>query len=97
VQVGIPVLLVYMFIYGLLIVTGLQTLKVSSGKKKRLAMAVVLLKIGMFIPLFTSYIDSFNYITYTINFLSGLMINMVMSKPINAAKQARVKELTLSK
>ena len=90
VQVGIPVLLVYMYIYGLLIVTGLQTLSVSAGKQKRLAMAVVLLKIGMFIPLFTSYIDSFNYITYTINFLSGLMINMIMSKAANASQLQRL-------
>ena len=90
VQVGIPVLLVYIYIYGLLIVTGLQTMKISAGKQKRLAMAVVLLKIGMLIPLFTSYIDSFNYITYTINFLSGLMINMIMNKAANATQLQRL-------
>jgi hypothetical protein len=46
-------------------------------------MAVIFLKIGMLIPLLTSYIDSFNYITYTINFLSGLMINVIMYREEN--------------
>jgi uncharacterized membrane protein len=78
VQAGIPVLLVYVYIYWLLLQTGFRALNHSTGKQKRLVMAVVLLKIGMLIPLFTSYIDTFNYITYTINFLSGLMINVLM-------------------
>ena len=79
VQVGIPVLLVYIIIYGATIRTALQMIRSSKGKQKRLAMAVVLLKIGILIPLLTSYVDSFNYITYTTYFLSGLCINMLMN------------------
>lgn len=83
VQTGIPVLLVYVFIYFLLLQTGFRNLGKARGKKRRLIMAVIFLKIGMLIPLLTSYIDSFNYITYTINFLSGLMINVIMYREEN--------------
>lgn len=78
VQVGIPVLLVYIIIYGATIRAALQMISFSKGKQKRLAMTVVLMKIGIIIPLLTSYIDSFNYITYTTYFLSGLCINLLM-------------------
>jgi hypothetical protein len=83
VQTGIPVLLVYVFIYFLLLQTGFRNLGQARGKKRRLILAVIFLKIGMLIPLLTSYIDSFNYITYTINFLSGLMINVIMYREEN--------------
>jgi hypothetical protein len=83
VQTGIPALLVYISIYYLLLLTGFRQLKYARGKKRRLIMAVLFLKIGMLIPLLTSYIDSFNYITYTINFLSGLMINVIMYREEN--------------
>ncbi|MEI8109541.1 MAG: hypothetical protein WCH59_01015 [Chitinophagia bacterium] len=79
VQVGIPVLLVYIIIYASTIRTALQMIHFSKGKQKRLAMAVVLLKIGILIPLLTSYVDSFNYITYITYFISGLCINMLMN------------------
>ena len=80
VQVGIIALIIYIWIYALLIKTGLMALKTAIGKKKKLIMCVVLLKIGIIIPLITSYIDTFNYITYTSYFLSGLMINMIMTE-----------------
>ena len=80
VQVGIPILLIYIYIYWLLLKTGLQSLFASTGKKKKLILAIIFMKIGMIIPLLTSYIDSYNYITYTINFLSGLMINVIVYK-----------------
>ncbi|MFN9950014.1 MAG: hypothetical protein ACK53B_04545, partial [Bacteroidota bacterium] len=66
----------------------------SAGKQKRLVMAVLLLKIGMLIPLFTSYIDTFNYITYTINFLSGLMINVLMYQKEQSIPLVADKETT---
>ncbi|MFN9803428.1 MAG: O-antigen ligase family protein [Bacteroidota bacterium] len=94
VQAGIPVLLVYMYIYWLLLQTGYRGLYQSAGKQKRLVMAVLLLKIGMLIPLFTSYIDTFNYITYTINFLSGLMINVLMYQKEQSIPLVADKETT---
>ena len=78
VQVGIVVLAIYIWIYALLIKSGLKALKTATGKKRRLILCVVLLKIGIIIPLVTSYIDTFNYITYMTYFLSGLMIDMIM-------------------
>jgi len=78
VQVGIPILLIYLYIYWLLLKTGFQSLISSRGKKRKMILSVIFLKIGMIIPLITSYLDSYNYITYTINFLSGLMINMIV-------------------
>jgi len=77
VQVGILMDIIYIWIYALLIKTGIQALSTATGKKKRLILGTVLLKIGIIIPLFTSYIDTFIYITYTAYFLSGLMMNMI--------------------
>ena len=79
VQVGIAMLIVYIWIYALLIKKGIKALKTESGKKKKLILATVLLKIGFIIPLITSYFDSFIYITFTSYFLSGLMINMIFA------------------
>ena len=79
VQVGIIILGIYVWAYILMIKTGLQALKTAIGKKKKLILCVVLLKIGIIIPLVTSYIDTFIYLTYTTYFLSGLMINMIVS------------------
>ncbi len=93
VQVGIAALIVYLWIYIELIRTGLKSLKTAIGKKKKLIMCVVLLKIGLVIPLFTSYIDTFNYITYLSYFLSGLMINMIMyESTANAANSITTAE-----
>ena len=79
VQVGIAMLIVYIWIYALLIKKGIKAIKTESGKKKKLILATVLLKIGFIIPLITSYFDSFIYITFTSYFLSGLMINMIVA------------------
>lgn len=79
VQVGVAMIIVYIWSYALLIKTGLQSLKTASGKKKKLILATVLLKIGFIIPLITSYFDSFIYITFASYFLSGLMINMIVT------------------
>lgn len=82
VQVGVLALAVYIWTYILTIRTGLKELKKAAGKKKKIILCVVLIKIGVIIPLITSYIDTFIYITYTTYFLSGLMINMIMAGPI---------------
>ena len=78
VQVGVLMLAVYIWTYVLMIRTGLKELKTATGKKRKLILCVVLIKIGLIIPVITSYIDTFIYITYTTYFLSGLMINMIM-------------------
>ena len=62
-----------------MIKTGLKAFKTAVGKKKKLILCVVLIKIGIIIPLVTSYIDTLIYLTYTTYFLSGLMINMIVN------------------
>lgn len=79
VQVGIPMLIVYTTIYIHLITTGIKALRTATGKKKKLILFVVLVKIGIILPLLTSYIESFIYLIYTSHFLSGLMMNMIMN------------------
>ena len=79
VQAGIISIILYSAIYFQLIKTGLKHLPFTKGKKRKVILAVVLLKIGMFVPLMTSNIDAFNFVTYTGYFLSGLMINMIMN------------------
>ena len=81
VQVGIPALIMYAWAYVSMITSGLRALKTAVGKKKKLIMCVVLFKIGLIIPLITSYLDIFIYLMYTTYFLSGLMINMIMNTP----------------
>ena len=79
VQVGVAMIIVYMWSYVLLITKGLKALKTANGKKKKLILAIVLLKIGFIIPLITSYFDTFIYITFASYFLSGLMVNMIVN------------------
>ena len=43
-------------------------------------MAVILIKIGLIIPLFTAEIESYIYVSYITWFLSGYMINLIQSK-----------------
>jgi hypothetical protein len=80
VQVGILMVAVYVWAYIATIRSGLKALRTADGRKKRLTLCVVLLKIGFIIPVITSYIDTFLYVTYTTYFLSGLMVNMIMSE-----------------
>jgi hypothetical protein len=77
VQVGIPMLILYLSIHISLMVTAYKNLKSSVGKIKRIAMTLFLFKIGIIIPMFTSNTESFIYISYITWFLSGLMINLI--------------------
>lgn len=86
VQVGIGMVALYFCIYWQLIKAGIQSLKTATNKAKPLIVCVVLLKIGLIIPLFTSYIDTFIFITYISYFLCGLMINMIMANNYQSSK-----------
>ena len=80
VQVGILAMALYIFIYYKIIQTGLKQLKKTAGKEWKLMMAIVLIKIGLFIPMFTSYIDSYIYVSYFSWFLTGYMVNIIQNK-----------------
>jgi hypothetical protein len=85
VQVGVIAMALYIYIYFKLIKTGLQQLKITAGKEWKIMLAIVLIKIGMFIPMFTAYIDSYIYLSYFSWFLSGYMINHIQNRQLIAA------------
>jgi len=85
VQVGVIAMALYIYIYFKLIKTGLQQLKITAGKEWKIMLAIVLIKVGMFIPMFTAYIDSYIYFSYFSWFLSGYMINHIQNRQLIAS------------
>jgi len=77
VQTGIIALGLYIAAYIYLIKKSHQIFISSKGRIRRLALFLLLLKIGLIIPLFTSEAESYIYISYTTWLLSGIFINMV--------------------
>jgi hypothetical protein len=55
---------------------ALQLFKTQTGKIRRLALFIFLVKVGMLIPLFTSEAESYIYISYITWILTGLLINI---------------------
>ena len=78
VQTGVIAVLLYMYIYGMFIKTGLKWVKHLKGKERKVCLAVLLLKIGLFVSLLTSEVESSSYLSYLNWLLSGLFISMVM-------------------
>ncbi|HEY8928012.1 MAG TPA: hypothetical protein VIM55_02390 [Mucilaginibacter sp.] len=78
VQAGVVALLLYLSVYIMLIKTSFKWLRVLKGKERKVCMAVFLMKVGFFIPLLTSEVESSSYISYVNWFLSGLLISIVM-------------------
>jgi O-antigen ligase len=76
VQLGLVGLGLYLAAYILTIKHAIKTIKTQTGKIRRLALFVLLVKIGLFIPLFTAEVESYIYISYTTWFLTGLFFNM---------------------
>jgi hypothetical protein len=82
VQAGIIALFLYLSVYIMLIKTSLKWLPKLRGKERQVCMAVLLLKIGFFIPLLTSEVESSSYISYVNWFLSGLLISIIMQPKV---------------
>ncbi|MDB5159530.1 MAG: hypothetical protein JWR50_4237 [Mucilaginibacter sp.] len=78
VQAGIIALLLYLAIYVMFIKTSLKWLPRLRGKERKVCMAVLLIKVGFFIPMLTSEVESSSYLSYMNWFLSGLLISMIM-------------------
>jgi len=78
VQTGVMALLLYLYIYILFIKTSLKWLPKLTGKERKVCITVLLLKIGLFIPLLTSEVESSSYLSYMNWFLSGLLISIIM-------------------
>lgn len=82
VQAGVIALVIYLSVYVMLIKTSLKWLPRLHGKEKKICMAVLLMKVGFFIPLLTSEVESSSYISYVNWFLSGLLLSIIMRQNI---------------
>lgn len=80
VQVGVIGMFMYLSIYIALLVLALKQLKFAKGQFYTLALITVLIKVGLFIPMFTANIDAYIYVSFISWFLSGLMVNFYQSK-----------------
>jgi hypothetical protein len=80
VQIGIAGLLLYAWIHFYTIYLAYKNYKILKGKEQKIAMTVLLIRVGMFLPMFTSNLDTFIYISYLMWFMTGLLSN-ILSKP----------------
>ena len=67
----------YLFIYYKITKITYDGFKLYVGKTKKLALFLFLVKIGMIIPLVSSEIESYIYISYLVWFLTGYYVNLV--------------------
>jgi hypothetical protein len=88
VQAGVLALLLYLFIYIAFIRTGIKWFNRLKGKERKICITVLLMKIGIFIPLLTSEVESSSYISYMNWFLSGLFISAVMNPSLPTVQLA---------
>ena len=87
VQTGLLSLMAYVFLYAYIVYISAKTFKFSTGKARKLALCLLMLKVGLIIPALTSEIESYPYISYLTWFLSGLLISMISTEIIPAAKK----------
>jgi hypothetical protein len=83
VQAGIIAIVLYLAIYIMLIRFCLKIFKQKTGKIRKLALCLLLVKIGMIIPTFTANTESYVYISYLTWFCAGLIntLGMYESEP----------------
>ena len=84
VQTGIIALLLYITTYCLVIKKAYDLFKYQTGRIRRLALFILLVKIGLIIPLFTSETESYIYISYLTWILTGLLVNMSSQLKLSA-------------
>jgi hypothetical protein len=86
VQAGLVAVIIYLAIYIMLIRFCLKQFKQKTGKIKKLALCVLLVKIGMIIPTFTANTESYIYISYITWFCAGLINTMGMYQSSTSQK-----------
>jgi len=79
VQAGILPMLLYTFLYGSIIYYAIRYFNHSTGKRRKLALMVLLIKVGLIIPTLTSELESFNFISYISWFFTGYLFNICNS------------------
>jgi hypothetical protein len=80
VQTGIISMLLYLIIYIYLFIVVVRKWSVAQGEYKMLGCSILLMKIGFFIPMLTSYFESFLYLSYLSWIFYGLFINYTTSE-----------------
>lgn len=86
VQSGIIAILLYVAIYIALIRFSIQQFNCKKGKIRKLALFVLLVKIGMIIPTFTANTESYVYTAYITWFCAGLLVSMGSFKSVANSK-----------
>lgn len=80
VQTGIIAMLLYLVMYIYMLAYAFRRFRHTTGKSRRIALFILLLKIGLIIPMLTAEIESYAYITYITWFFTGLLVNLEMSR-----------------
>lgn len=80
VQAGVIAMFTYLTIYISLMVVAFKHLKFVKGQGYTIALISLLLKVGLFIPMFTANIDAYIYVSFLSWFLAGLLVNFNQSK-----------------
>ncbi|MXV51728.1 hypothetical protein GS399_12155 [Pedobacter sp. HMF7647] len=91
VQAGIIAGLAYLATYFIIIKTAWQKFPSLKGKERKLCLMVLLIKIGLLIPLFTSELEISSYISYLTWFFSGLFISVIASKSSSEKRVEKIK------
>lgn len=76
VQTGVISMLLYLAIYIWIIQYSIKIFKSATGKTKRLALCILLVKTGLIIPTFTANVEAYVYISYFTWFCTGLLVTM---------------------
>lgn len=87
VQTGVVALTLYITIYVSLIIACLRWLPKLTGKERKVCMALLMMKIGFIIPLFTSELESSMYISYIVWFFSGVFISIISDQKSTVIEQ----------
>lgn len=77
VQLGFAGLLLYMAIYFISIIQAITNYRYLKGKEQKIALIVILAKTGLFIPMFTSNLESYIYVSYMLWIFSGMFIQIL--------------------
>lgn len=80
VQAGLIAVLLYVAIYIYTIRTCMYLFRNSTGKSRKPALALFLIKIGILIPMLTANTESYIYLSYFSWLLGGIVVNMIMEK-----------------
>jgi hypothetical protein len=89
VQTGVISVLLYLAIYIALIRFSIQQFNQKRGKIRKLALFILLVKIGMIIPTFTANTESYVYTSYITWFYAGLLISMGSYKSTAQSKMVQ--------